>query len=169
MKTTNIFFALLAIFCLGSIAAQDGPPPPPPHENIERFRQAFPEGRERIEAARQSFIKQELQLTDREAERFFPLLRKYDKAMRELNKKEYREFGLGRKGKEKDKPMSEADALKRINDQLAHETAMLDLRKESVEAFLEVIPASKLVKLKRAEKKFRRKLMERIRQRRRHK
>jgi hypothetical protein len=146
------------LFCLTfSLSAQPGSQRP----GTEREgKAAF----ERIKTARQQFLTEKLELTTKEAEAFFPLFWRYDEQMRTI----MREDDPGRRDRRKtdNSPVSEAEARKMLEDQLARMESMTALKRESTDAYLRVIPAAKLIQLEEANREFRRELLDRLRNRR---
>lgn len=162
----NIKVILLSfLFSLGLNGLMAQGPPQPHDRRFDRERmERNPERKQRIEAARKNFLKEEMGLTDVEAEQFFPLLKTHEERMKALAKEGRRKH----RNKEIVTDLSEAEALKMIEAQMQHETEMLALRKSAIQAYLKVIPAAKLVKLEPAKRAFRKKLLDRMKRRRRH-
>lgn len=124
----------------------------------------FEENRERIEARKVAHITDELDLSPKEAQSFWPVYNEFnDKreaivaasraTRRELTKSEIDQ-------------LTEAEARKMADEQLIHAQQMLDLRKTYHTKFLEVLPAVKVLKLYKAEEDFKRLLLDHLRGRR---
>jgi hypothetical protein len=119
--------------------------------------------RARIHQAREIFLKEKLELTDKEAKAFFPVFREYESKIRRggKNKKQGRE-----KGDEPALELTEEAAKQRLLTQRKQRQRKLNMRVAAEDAYLKVLPAKKLVKLERAEHEFRQKLLSRLKQRR---
>ncbi|MFP2996491.1 sensor of ECF-type sigma factor [Spongiivirga sp. MCCC 1A20706] len=121
--------------------------------------------RERIKAQKVAFITDQLKLTVDEAEKFWPIYNKFDQSTHQLRRVEMRKLRREFEAKGGDS-MSDAEAtvlldrLLKIEDQLHQEKTqlILDLKK--------VIPAKKIIKLRRVEEEFNKQLIKRFRDRR---
>lgn len=112
--------------------------------------------REKIEAQRVAFITSELELTPSESEKFWPIYNQYEE-----NKKEDHDFR-----DRKDKNMTEAQAEEMIAQVISHRESEIENTKKLVQDLQGVIPPTKILKLFRADKKFKRKLLGEIAKRR---
>lgn len=112
--------------------------------------------REKIEAQRVAFITSELELTPAESENFWPIYNQY-----EANKKEENDLR-----DRKDKNMTEAQAEEMISRVISHKESELENTKKLVQDLKGVIPPTKILKLFRADRKFKRKLLGEIANRR---
>lgn len=111
---------------------------------------------QKVEAQKIAFITNALNLTPEESQKFWPLYNEYS-----AKEKEFRpEF------KERPGNVSEAEANELINKFFENEEKRLILMKNYYQKFKNVIPASKVVKLHFAERKFKEKLLEKIKERR---
>lgn len=119
-------------------------------------REARKERVERVKAARQAFIAEQLQLTAAEATAFFPVFWKYDEKIRK---------GFPRRERDKTAAnrdnLTEAEALELINNNRAHRQQLADIKTESEQAFLKILPATKVIRLSEIEKAFRQRLWDR--------
>ncbi|MEL6274872.1 MAG: hypothetical protein AAFQ37_09950 [Bacteroidota bacterium] len=120
---------------------------------------------ERVRAARQTFIADYLLLTDKEAERFFPMFWRYETERRALMRRSRAGRGQRRVDSERES-LTEEEAKRRIDDRLAVEAEILDLRRRAVKEFLTVLPATKVMRIEAADRAFRKSLVERVRNRR---
>jgi hypothetical protein len=118
------------------------------------FGQDHAKKREKVEAAKIAHITQELDLSVEESQAFWPVYNKYQDEIKKLYE--------GRKRPPKMDEMTEEEANTLLEDHFRKESASLDLKKQMYSELGTVLPASKLVKLIIAEKKFRRGLLERI-------
>lgn len=147
----------LSLLCFGFVAsAQPGPPPPPPRGEGDRF--------ERIKQARQAFISEYLELTEQEVQAFFPVFWKYEEQMHQLKKAIF-EQRPGRRGGRRaaDPPpdLSEEEAQRQLLEVRENRRKLLELNLDAEAAYLEILPAAKLIQLEEAEKLFRKRLWER--------
>ena len=106
----------------------------------------------KIEAQKVAFITRALDLTPAEAEKFWPLYNEYSKKMRELRNV----------NKINSKNLTEEDANRLIDEYFENEQKKLILKKNYYDKFRAVLPATKVVKLHFAEKKFKLKLLKRL-------
>jgi len=109
--------------------------------------------REKIAAMRTAFITEKLELTEVEAEKFWPITNQYHVKRKAVNKAYKQDKKLESMTDE------EADAL--INDHIAKEQQLLDLKKDYIRQLKSVLPAKKIVKLKRVNKQFKKELLKR--------
>ena len=112
----------------------------------------------KIREAREAFIAERLELTPRQAEAFFPVFWSYEEKMREGMPRRDRKEG------EATASLTEAQALTQLRSQQAQRQQLLDLKTEAEEAFLKILPATKVLRLPEVEKEFRQRLWERARQ-----
>ena len=110
----------------------------------------------KIKAQKVAFITQALELTPEEAERFWPLYNEYSRKLRDLRIE----------NKVKPKRLTEEEANRLLDEFFDIDQKKLVLRKNYYDRFRHVLPASKVVKLRFAEKKFKLKLLNRIRKKR---
>jgi hypothetical protein len=110
----------------------------------------------KIEAQKIAFITNALNLTPEESQKFWPLYNEYSAKEKELRP----EF------KERPGNVSEAEANGLIDKFFENEEKRLNLMRNYYQKFKNVIPASKVVKLHFAERKFKEKLLEKIKERR---
>lgn len=127
---------------------------------------AEPSRFEKIRLARQEFITAELQLTAEESKRFFPVFWEYEAQFHRLRKQQYRSH-VYRDG-EGEKPqaaLTESAARELLENRLETEAKMLELKRKSMASFLQLLPATKLVLLDKAEHTFRKQLVNRMHRR----
>jgi hypothetical protein len=119
----------------------------------------FKEKREKIKALKVAFLTSELDLTSSEAEKFWPLYNTFDDKQFELRHQKMKGYFKRLQGDNLDK-LSEKDAsvlLAQIED---NEEDLFNLRKNFVKNLKEVLPSVKIIKLKKAEEDFNRKLLQ---------
>jgi hypothetical protein len=123
------------------------------------------EGRnEKIRAFKVAYITEELNLTASEAEKFWPVYNAYDDKMGDLRRQE-RQIIYGKLGDRID-AMSDADANKVLDEILIIKSKEFEYTQALVEDLKRSISPKKIIKLRKAEEEFKRKLLERIKQRR---
>lgn len=120
--------------------------------------------KERIKALKTTHISNALNLTSSEAEKFWPIYSAHEEKMLALRQKERREIFMIVKGDVED--LSDAEANTLIEKGINFKTTELQYYKELVANLRGVIPPYKILKLRRAEEEFKRKLLERLKKRR---
>lgn len=112
---------------------------------------------ERIQSLRIAFITEELDLTPKESQAFWPIYNEL------LSKKE------GLRGKEirnSDQDITDEEANALLKKSFENEQKRLDLKREYFQKLKQVLPPRKLVRLPKAEQQFKRKLLRQVKQRR---
>jgi Spy/CpxP family protein refolding chaperone len=144
MKTAMLtFFAALGFIAI-SIAQ-----PGPKHE----------QKKEKVEAMKIGFITQQMDLTPEEAQKFWPVYNQMNNEIETLRK----ERKLSRENaKETFETMSDAEIEKLINDEMTSRQKELDIHKKYVAQFKSVLPIKKVAQFYRAEEGFKRRLLEKI-------
>ncbi len=142
MKKTFLIFAVLFL-SLSILHAQ-------PNQNGKKGKK-----REKIAALRTAFITEKLELTEAEAEKFWPITNQF-KAKRKAIQQSY-------KNDKKLKDMTDAEAEALINDRIAKEQQLLDLKKDYIRQLKSVLSAKKIVKLQRVNRQFKKELLKRSR------
>lgn len=166
----NLFLKQLLIVCLvflGFKSAQaqinprpnrpDGPPPqsrdfrgerPPASKNQE-------ERMERLETAKIGFLTQRIDLSSREAEKFWPVYNQYQNELKDFSKQRKADLQKG----------DGLSATDKIDMQLDMESKLLELKKRYTREFAKVLPPEKIVKLFQAERDFKNELIKELRER----
>jgi hypothetical protein len=126
------------------------------------FSQDFKEKREKIKALKVAYITEQLELTTDEAQRFWPIYNANEEKQFELRHKKMRsiinKFENG--GLEK---LSDKEATSLIDQVESIEDELHDYKKKYIKELKTVISAKKIIKLKKAEDEFNRKLMKQFR------
>lgn len=115
------------------------------------------ERREKIEAMKVAFLTQQLDLSSREAQQFWPVYNEYQdklEALRQQRKKD-------RKASASD-ALSDKDAEALLDQELAFRQQEIDLQKSYYQRFKGVLTVRKALKLMRSEEEFKRVLLEQI-------
>lgn len=141
-KIVNILFLLLVGFSF----AQGG----------------MKEKKEKIKALKVAYITEQLDLTTEEAQKFWPVYNAFDDKQFELKHNKMKtivnKFEAG--GIDQ---LSEKEALELITKMDAYEDEMHQLKKKFLKDLLNVLPPKKVIKLKKAEDEFNRKLLREFR------
>ena len=124
-----------------------------PDERAERFAQ--------MKSMKIAFITEHLELTPEEAEKFWPIYNEYEKKRDETAKEIFEHFNPD---KEKPLELSDENADNMIRQRFAEEQKLLDLKKEYYAKYKEVLTASRILKLYEVENRFKRHLLERVRE-----
>lgn len=123
------------------------------------------EGRnEKIKAFKVAYITEKLSLTASEAEKFWPVYNAYDDKMSDLRRQE-RQIISGKLSDGID-AMSDSDANEVLDKFLEIKSRELEYTQQLVKDLKLSISPKKIIKLRKAEEEFKRKLLERIKQRR---
>jgi Spy/CpxP family protein refolding chaperone len=123
------------------------------------------ERKDKMETMHIAYLSQKLELTSAEAEKFWPIYNQYKAAKDELRKQRMDNVQAVKKAGGVDN-MSEADAQKLIADETDLESRELELRKEYVTKFQQVLSVRKVAKFFIAEDEFKRYLLNELRKRR---
>jgi hypothetical protein len=119
----------------------------------------FKEKREQIKAMKVAFLTSELDLSSSEAEKFWPLYNTFDDKQFELRHQKMKGYFKRMQNDELDK-LSEKDASSLLNQIEDNEEDLFNLRKKFILSLKEILPAAKIIKLKKAEEDFNRKLLQ---------
>ncbi|MES2239983.1 MAG: sensor of ECF-type sigma factor [Bacteroidota bacterium] len=115
--------------------------------------------KEQIKSLKVAFLTTELDLSPQESEKFWPLYNAYDNKQFELRHLKMKAY----KGKMSDdalSKMSEKEAAVLISQMDATEEELFMLRKKFSKSLQTILPASKILKLKKSEDDFNRKLLQ---------
>lgn len=140
----KIIFLILVLFAVFQGQAQ------------EEDRQAQ---RERIEALKVAFFTKELKLTEKKAEKFWPIYNNYEDARRELHRREHVEL-------KNVECMTEKEAEGYINEFLAVENEEYKIKKQLFKDLREIMSAADIIKLHNLEEEFHKKLIKEYRSKR---
>lgn len=115
--------------------------------------------KEQIRAMKVAFFTSELDLTSSEAEKFWPIYNAYDDKQFELRHQKMKSYFKRMKDENLDK-LTEKDATLLLNQIQDNEEDQFILRKKLISNLKEVLPSIKIIKLKKAEDDFYRKLLQ---------
>lgn len=156
----NKLLFLLLLFCTTTLFAQPGRKGPPRGERSERVsKEQRAERFAQIKAARQAFITEELELTDKQAAAFFPVYWDFDQRMNAGKREDLRRNRPGQAPKE----LTEKEARTKLLERRAQKQQMMALSLEAEDKYLKILPATKVVRLPDVERDFKKKLWERTR------
>lgn len=115
--------------------------------------------KEKVEAMKIGFITQQMNLTPEEAQKFWPVYNQMNNEIENLRK----ERQLSRENvKDNFETMTDPEFEKLINDEIASRQKEFDIQKKYVAQFKSVVPIKKVAQFYRAEEQFKRKLLEKI-------
>jgi len=118
---------------------------------------------DKIKALKTAFITERLDLSSAEAEKFWPIFNAHEKKIEALRKNERREILIKLNGGMD--AMTEAEASSLIDKSIAFREKELGHRKQLIQELRSVISAKKLIRLVKTENDFKRRLLERMKQR----
>ncbi len=146
-----LLFSFGLFFLTLSITAQQRPPD---------FK-----NREKIRALKTAYITTALDLSSKEAEKFWPIYNAYDKKVATLRFEKMHDLRNKVRTREDFKALKEKDAKNLLNDFLKIERDILDAKSKLNTQLLKVISGKKILKLYKAEDDFNRRLLQRLRNR----
>ena len=149
MKISKILPLLIAFISL-NVIAQDGP--------IIRKK------KEQIKALKVAFITNELALTSDEATKFWPLFNTFEEKQQEIKKQKLKGY-LKRVDDGSFDNLSEKEATTMLAQMESTEDELYQLKKKFISNLKGVISPIKILKLKKAEENFNRKLLQQYRDR----
>lgn len=116
---------------------------------------------QRIKSIRAATFAEELQLTKEESKVFWPLYDAYDEERQELQQ-------TYRKLQRQLNVVSDEGAREKISTMLDIEEQQVVIKRKYFEKFLEVLPVRKVAQIPRAERAFKKALLDRLKERRRN-
>ncbi len=115
--------------------------------------------KEQIRALKVAFFTSELNLSSQESEKFWPLYNTYDDKQFEIRHEKMKAF-KGKMNGDALNRMSEKDAAILLNQMDAADEELFLLRKKFSKSLRTILPAVKILKLKKSEDDFYRKLLQ---------
>jgi len=115
--------------------------------------------KEQIRSLKVAFFTSELSLSSQESEKFWPLYNAYDDKQFEIRHQKMKAFKGKMNGDALDK-MSEKDASTLLNQIETADEELFLLRKKLTKSLRTILPAVKILKLKKSEDDFYRKLLQ---------
>ena len=119
----------------------------------------FKDKKEKIKAMKVAFLTTELDLTSNEAEKFWPLYNTFDDKQFELRHQKMKSYFKRMQGDNLDK-LSEKEASALLDQMQDCDEDLFNLRKKFISNLKEILPSIKIIKLKKAEEDFNRKLLQ---------
>ena len=149
MKISKILPLIIVFISLNAIA-QDG--------------QFIRKKKEQIKALKVAFLTDELSLTPDEATKFWPLFNAFEDKQQEIKKQKLKGY-LDRMDDDSFDKLSEKEAATMLSQMENTEDELYQLKKRFVTSLKGVISPIKILKLKKAEENFNRKLLQQYRDR----
>jgi Spy/CpxP family protein refolding chaperone len=151
MKNTK-FLILFFIFISAFSFAQPG-----------KLREKMQQKKEQVKSMKIAYITTELNLTPDEAAKFWPLYNDFEEKQREIRQEKIKNYMDRSQSSDK---LSEKEALTLINQMETAEEELHQLRKKFISNLKGTLPATKILKLKKAEDEFSKKLLQQYRDKR---
>lgn len=148
---TNKFLSLLFLFITITFYGQEG--------------KLFKEKKEQIKALKIAFITNELSLTPDEATKFWPLFNAFEDKQNDIRRQKMK-GSLDRIEENAIDKLSEKEASSLLTQMETAEEDLFQLRKKFISNLRTVISPVKILKLKKAEENFNRKLLQQYRDKR---
>lgn len=145
------YFTLLLVTISVSTYAQPG-----------KFRQKM----EQVKSLKVAFITSELNLTSEESAKFWPVYNAFEEKQRDLRKQKINDYIDRRDNAEVDK-LTDKEANAILAQMEDNEEQLYQLRKKFITSLKGILPAAKIIKLKKAEEDFNRKLLQQYREKKR--
>lgn len=123
------------------------------------MREHFKEKKDQIKALKIAFITTELKLTSDEATKFWPLFNEYEDKQQEIKKLKLKAY-LEKTDNNSLDNLSEKEAADLIAQMEKAEEDLFQLKKKFISNLRNVIPSYKILKLKKAEEQFSKKLLQ---------
>ena len=122
----------------------------------------FKEKKEQIKAMKVAFLTGELDLTSSEAEKFWPIYNTFDGKQFELRHRKM--MGCFKKMQDDElNTLSEKEANALLIQIQDSEEELFNLKKKFISSLKEILPSVKIIRLKKAEEDFNRKLLKQYR------
>ena len=154
--TKHIFITLL-LLVTSYVAGAQGIPrssfrPANPSDNRQRFNQMpNPGGMQKVQAIKENFLDQKLQLTAEESARFWPLYRKYQDEVIEV-----------RRLKRINNSDAQANGREQVKKDLEYDGRLVEIKTRYNQEFLKILPPEKLSRLYKSEREFNDELIRKI-------
>ena len=123
------------------------------------LREHFKEKKEKIKALKVAFITTELNLTPDEAAKFWPLFNAFEDRQQEIKKQKFKAY-LERTDNNAIDKLSEKEAATLLTQIESSEDELYQLKKKFVFNLKGILPSTKILKLKKAEEQFSKKLLQ---------
>lgn len=130
------------------------------------FSQDFGTRKERIKALKVAFITEKLNLTSEEAAKFWPVYNAFEEKQFDIRHKKINAILGQMRGEGGLKNIGEKEAQNLLNQIESAEDELHNLRQKLTNDLRPILPAIKILKLKKAEEEFNRHLLEKLKERR---
>lgn len=127
-----------------------------------RLKEKFNEKKEQVKALKVAFITNELNLTPDESAKFWPLYNAYEDKQNEIRKQRLKSY-VDRSDENFIDKLSEKEAGTLLSQMENADDDLYDLKKKFISNLKIVLPATKILKLKKAEEDFSKKLLQQYR------
>lgn len=121
--------------------------------------------RSQLRAFKIAYISQELELSATEAEKFWPIYTLFEEGQKKLRQEKMRSF-MNRIEAGEIAKLTDKEATNFLNQMEQTEYEMFQLRKKFIDNLKVILPPIKIIKLKKAEEGFNKKLLDQYRKRR---
>lgn len=121
----------------------------------------FKEKKEQVKSLKVAFITNELDLTPEESAKFWPVYNAFEDKQHEIRKQKLKVY-MDRADNSIDK-LSEKEATNVLNQMESTEEELHQLKKKFITNLKGILPATKILKLKKAEEEFSKKLLQQYR------
>jgi hypothetical protein len=118
-----------------------------------------PEKRERIKALKVAFITEKLQLTESEAQKFWPVYNAFEESTHKYRRDFYKQRNTDVAN------LSEQEAKTILNGLIKTEKEKHKLKEQFMADLLKILPAKKIIKLKITEDEFNKQMLEQYKKR----
>lgn len=146
MKTNKLLFFIIVLISIHSFSQPN-----------------FREKKEQIKALKVGFITTELSLTTDEAVKFWPLFNAFEEKQNEIRSHKMKSF-INRMDEENLDKLTEKEASALLNQMESNDDQLYLNRKKFITSLKGVISPIKILKLKRAEENFNKKLLQQYRE-----
>jgi len=144
MKTLRIMFGTAVMMVFIALTALPAFPEDKPADNMDIVR-------EKIRADKKLMVSEEMELTEKEANAFWPVYERYQKDLRKIND---RTLALIKEYSENYKTMTDAMAKKLLGDMMKIEADRQNLKKSYLPDFEKALPAKKVARYYQIENKI---------------
>lgn len=124
-----------------------------------------PEQQEKYEALKVAFLTEELSLSSKEAQTFWPVYNEMESKLNDIRQAKKKNTRTARKNFDS---MSDADLEAAVTEALDLTEQEISTKREYLTQFKSVLPMRKVAKLYASEEKFKRKLLQKIKEQRRN-
>lgn len=128
-----------------------------------KFKEKLQQKKEQVKSMKIAYITSELDLTPDEAAKFWPLYNDFEEKQREIRQEKIKNYMDRSQSSDK---LTEKEAATLINQMETAEEDLHQLRKKFITNLKGVLPSTKILKLKKAEDEFSKKLLQQYRDKR---